>query len=250
MLLTAKELEAGLRDIILSPWCASSLAQLNETVGSPDFPCLFGKRAQRLQTWQFSFVDSVTTPAGRREAMADLIEYLSDVMSAPRTERAFCPLLIVVRPEEPPLRLEQYHKQAWDWLQFLHDNDEHPWPSHIPTDPDSRDWVFCFRSTPIFVNFSTPAADGPRHRRLCSSLVFVLQPEDNIQFVTRDDWSGPTGTSIRSLIRKRLIKYSGHDLPPEFADLGTDKERIWKQMYIPDPRTGYPAQCPFQCRHG
>ncbi len=86
-----------------------------------------------------------------------LMEYISFVKNTPIKNRLTNPLVIFFKQKFDTL--EKEHVFAWKQIQFLHDNDTQPYPSHIPLDTDSPQWCFCFQDIELFINVSCPHHD-------------------------------------------------------------------------------------------
>lgn len=229
-------------------WAPAIQDEIEATLSDPAFPCVFAREAMMRGAIQFCWAGSSDEQADRTAIADSLKAYLEYCTSLPPLESLLETLAVVFKPITPALSLQQYHQQAWDILQDLHDHDSQPWPADIPSDPDNPLWSFCFAGTPVFVNVSAPGHVARRSRNLCRSLVLVMQPRSNFDLVAGKDH--PNGEQVREQIRKRMAMYDQVDSPSELGTYGDSANREWHQYVLResnDPPTG---KCPLSIRKG
>ena len=95
-------------------------------------------------------------------------------------------LFVFVEPFETEGSLEEYRKQFWEILQYLHEVDEIEWPAESPRDPAHHLWDFRFHGEPIFVFGNAPAYKQRKTRdlRQCDGAWFSAAP--NFRGIERD----------------------------------------------------------------
>lgn len=140
------------------------------------FPCLFALNAFCNKGILFLFIDDKQSLL-----LNGLMEYISFVKNTPIKNRLTNPLVIFFKQKFDTL--EKEHVFAWKQIQFLHDNDTQPYPSHIPLDTDSPQWCFCFQDIELFINVSCPHHDMYKNRNLGAYIAFVINPRENFDFV-------------------------------------------------------------------
>ncbi|WP_433887493.1 YqcI/YcgG family protein [Streptomyces sp. CA-111067] len=226
----------------LPRWGADRARELLGTLTAADdpFPCTFAVAAAKRTTLRFGFVDDLDNEAAWKLLPGILSGYLGQYQGISRETS----LVVFFRDDGPPRGLDAYHERFWSILQYLHDEDQSPWPEQTPTDPEHFLWEFCFEGTEIFVVCNTPAHDARRSRH---SPVFVItfQPRWVFEGLEQDT---PRGSAARRTIRTRLRRFDAAEPAAELGSYGDPDNREWRQYFLPDgdgePMTG----CPFHAR--
>ncbi|MHB1424284.1 MAG: YqcI/YcgG family protein [Gemmataceae bacterium] len=242
-LLTQVDLEAG-----RSPfsWATESYQRFAEIVCDRTFPCTFAQAALKQGFLTFLPVESSTSPEDVRGVYDGIGDYLSQLNSLPPRQAAFHVLIVLVKPANRLHTVEEYHAQAWDLLQRLHDVDEDEWPEAVPLDPHHIRWAYCLHATPLFVNVSTPAHVRRRSRNLGPSLALVINPREAFDIVPGND---SRGMRARLLIRNRTTKYDGQPVPHGVGAFGEESSREWLQYCLPEENGLRPDErCPLTIR--
>ena len=228
------EVEAALASGALEPWAAGAYAEIRDKVLDEAFPCTFGTVAQRRGEILYAFI----APDQLRDALiayTDFLRPLEPVMASLTPFAAVMPPLTGFTERE-------YFDYGWALLQRLHDEDPHPWPDRIPTDPDDPKWSYCFGGLPLFVNFKTPVHARRRSRRTSRSFMLLFQSRDGFDVVAGDSVQG---RRARDLIRKKLAAYDAVPVYPELAHYATLANREWRQYFVPEENTPLARECPF-----
>ena len=134
---------------------------LGEHNGTP-FPCYFGIETERSGTALYTFCASLTD----KDALIALSETLLEYLDIYEDYNDRAPLTVFFKPSAWTSTEADYHEALWHILQFLHIHDPEPWPTDIPTDPDTPHWEFCFGGEPIFPTSRAPFYDE-RTSRSC-----------------------------------------------------------------------------------
>jgi len=244
---TSGQIEEALRhpecDGELPGWAGRVYSECRTKLLDPRFPCYFATKAFKRGTLLFEFADSPSSTSSLHQVSESLREYLNLVQGRTDEEALLTVFMVFIKPEDGTLSLEEYHRQAWSILQFLHDHDPAPWPSHVPTNPDDPRWSFCFDGAPIFVNITSPGHTARRSRNLGSALTLVIQPREAF-----DEIAGhtPKGELIRKVIRERLVTYDGVGPAPELGTYGDPGCTEWRQYGLTDDNGLSPSQCPLK----
>ncbi len=199
------------------------------------FPCTFAVTALKRGDIRFGFFDP-----GDRDASRKLAAILARFIEEHRTIALRTSLVCFFRTESTDRSLAYYCQQFWTTLRALRAHDDRPWPTEIPTDPDTSEWEFCFHGEPVFVVCSSPAHDRRASRR-SPWLTITFQPRSVF------DGLGPGsahGERARTAIRKRLRNFDTVDVARELQSYGQPECREWRQYFLPDTDTDV-AVCPF-----
>lgn len=229
-LLRVAEVEAA----ELPPWAAAAYAEIRDKVLDEAFPCTFGTVAQRRGEILYAFVSA--------EAIRDALIAYTDFLRPLEPVVASLTPLAVVMPPLAGFTEREYFAYGWSLLQRLNDEDPHPWPERIPTDPDDPRWSYCFGGMPLFVNFKTPTHIKRKSRRTERSFMLLFQSRDGFDVVAGD--SVP-GRRARDLIRKKLAAYDAVSVYPELAHYATAANREWRQYFVPEDNAPLARECPF-----
>lgn len=227
----------------LPEWGIAHYENFRETVlgdrnGAP-FPCYFGIDTERNGTALYTFCASLTDKDALFALGETLIEYL-DIYEE-YSERA--PLTVFFKPSTRTATEADYHEALWHILQFLHVHDPEPWPTDIPTDPDTPHWEFCFGGEPMFPTSRAPFYEE-RMSRYCSvGLEVTFQPRGVFHGVTADTDAGQTA---RTVIQDRLEAYDGVCPHANLGDWGIEGDREWHQYLLPEDSEQAPPKCPLR----
>ena len=160
-------------------WTYKTIQHFRGILASPDFPCLFGRKAVASETCHILFA--------RAEQLADdiaqgLADYVRTIAPVPLKQRIGSPLVVFL--ETPgDYTLAEQQALAWKVLRGVHARDPHPWPQAIPTDPDDNGWSFCYAGMPLFINMNFPGHRQMKSRNLGPHITFVINPRENFDEV-------------------------------------------------------------------
>jgi FPC/CPF motif-containing protein YcgG len=226
-------------------WSFDAYQAFARVMEDPAFPCVFARQAHKRDLLQFLFADAPGDPQDREAVKQGIIYYLEEVNAKRGMEATLTVLNVLFRAESPMLSLDAYHAQAWDFLQYLHDNDPGPWPTGIPRDPDDPLWSFCFAGVPLFINMSCPAHRKRRSRNLGPSMVLVIQPREGFDQV---GGAHIKGDEVREKIRCLIEKYDGQKAAPELGTFSRPDNREWWQYLLFEENGPRLDRCPLRIK--
>ena len=220
-------------------WTYKTIQHFRGILASPDFPCLFGRKAVASETCHILFA--------RAEQLADdiaqgLADYVRTIAPVPLKQRIGSPLVVFL--ETPgDYTLAEQQALAWKVLRGVHARDPHPWPQAIPTDPDDNGWSFCYAGMPLFINMNFPGHRQMKSRNLGPHITFVINPRENFDEVANA--STESGKRIRARIRERVAHYNDGVMPDTLGAFGDADNYEWKQYQLQDAGSLNPSRCPF-----
>lgn len=225
-----------------SHWTFQTLSHFKTLLASPEFPCLFGRKAVAAKTCHIVFA--------RAEQLADdiaigLADYIRTIEPVPVKQRIGSPLLAFLETPGQGTLAEQ-QALAWTVLQKVHARDPHPWPQAVPPDPEDNQWSFCFAGMPLFINMSFPAHRKMKSRNLGNAIVFVINPRESFDEVASAQTE--SGKRIRERIRERVRHYNDGIVPDTLGFFGQEDNFEWKQYQLQEPGSLDLARCPFHTR--
>ena len=134
----------------LPSWLYVEYETFHQTVTDKTFPCFFGMSGELKGELRYTFIsqdDWSNLPSALEQFLA--------LFEKPDYKRHG--LFVFVEPFEKEGALDDYRKQFWDILQYLHTMDQQEWPETSPRDPDHYLWDFHFAGEPIFAFGNAPA---------------------------------------------------------------------------------------------
>jgi FPC/CPF motif-containing protein YcgG len=224
-------------------WHRSVLSDIESRVGDdPDFPCVFSKNAFQKGLLKFIFVNTIEI-SGIQHLAEGLTEYVEISRGWNGNLNTAYPLIVAFSLDAIKAQsIDGYDAFGWNVLQKLHDVDPAPWPTEVPTDPNSPSWSMCFNGMPIFCNMSHPAHRVRRSRNLGEHFLFIINPRERFDIVAGDT---PSGRKVRSNIRNRIARFDGAAHCLQLASYGAGGIEWWQYGIIEDniERTD---KCPFK----
>ncbi|HHJ1297626.1 YqcI/YcgG family protein [Pseudomonas sp. P1B16] len=220
-------------------WTYKTIQHFRGILASPDFPCLFGRKAVASETCHILFA--------RAEQLADdiaqgLADYVRTIAPIPLKQRIGSPLVVFL--ETPgDYTLAEQQALAWKVLRGVHARDPHPWPQAIPSDPDDNGWSFCYAGMPLFINMNFPGHRQMKSRNLGPHITFVINPRENFDEVANA--STESGKRIRARIRERVAHYNDGVMPDTLGAFGDADNYEWKQYQLQEAGSLNPSRCPF-----
>ncbi|EFE9533697.1 YqcI/YcgG family protein [Escherichia coli] len=242
VLLTQEYIDNAVCNGTLDKWIIHAYTDISNIISRKDFPCLFGKHAWKLGSVLFAFIQSNDI---EHQVVNALVELTNRTKNLPQEERIYSPLLCVFENSNLS-SLEKEQNFAWRILQKIHDSDIAEWPEHIPLNPDSNEWSFCFNGVELFVNISCPNHTKIKSRNLGNNIVFVINPRTHFDIVA--NLNDPKGIKIRETIRGRSTKYNEGITPIELGFYGSEDNREWKQYALHEPGTPIVENCPLKIK--
>ncbi|MGI2029918.1 YqcI/YcgG family protein [Endozoicomonas acroporae] len=138
---------------------------------------------------------------------------------------------------------KKQHETGWDALNWVHSKDLSPWPSTMPSNPDSPEWSFCFNNIQLFINISSSDHKLLQSRNLGSCLTFVINARENFDVVANGKTK--SGRLVRNQIRDRVRTFNNGLIPKELGFYGEEENLEWKQYQLSENDLKKPTKCPF-----
>ena len=138
--------------------------------------------------------------------------------------------------------MDDYRKQFWDILQYLHEVDEVEWPVGSPRDPEHYLWDFHFHGEPIFAFSNAPAYKQRKTRDLGNSMVLGFQPRKIFEGLKGTEKGG---IMSREKVRERVEEWDQLPKHPDISHFGDPTHNEWKQFFIGDDSEPIVGKCPF-----
>ncbi len=126
-------------------------------------------------------------------------------------------LFVFVEPFETEGSLEDYRKQFWEILQYLHEVDEIEWPAGKSRDPAHHLWDFRFHGEPIFVFGNAPAYKQRKTRDLGNAMVLGFQPRRIFEGLKGTEKGG---VMSREKVRERVEVWDQLPKHPDISHFG------------------------------
>ena len=220
----------------LPNWLYKEYETFHNTVTDKTFPCFFGMSGELKGELRYAYInqdDWSNLPAA--------VGHFLDLFKLPNYKRHG--LFVFVEPFEQEGSLEDYRKQFWDILQYLHKEDEVEWPVDSPRDPEHYLWDFHFAGEPIFVFGNAPAYKKRKTRHLGNAMVLGFQPRKIFEGL---EGTEKGGIMSREKVRKRVEVWDQLPKHPDIGHYGDPTHNEWKQSFIGDDIVPIQGKCPFQ----
>ncbi|MDL4840559.1 YqcI/YcgG family protein [Aquibacillus rhizosphaerae] len=221
---------------IVPDWVIREYNTFHNVVTDKTFPCYFGMGAEKKGELRYSYIsqdDWSQLPQTLKEFNGLFDE------SKPFIRHGF---FLFVEPEQEEKSLEYYRDYFWNILQYLHEQDDKPWPADYPKDPDHHLWAFSFAEEPYFVFGNAPAYKQRKTRDLGNSLVLGFQPRKIFEGL---EGTSKGGSMSREKVRERVEKWDNLPKHPNISHYGDYEHREWKQYFIGDDVKPIEGKCPF-----
>jgi FPC/CPF motif-containing protein YcgG len=163
----------------LPAWVRTNYSTFVETVHDPAFPCFWGTIGEQKGMIRYVIASSLTEPSVVEHTLEGVYNYINEVNENEllQHENADLLTLVIFFPPEPTvLTVEEYSRQAFEFLNALHSLDAVSCPCHWSADPQSPNWSYSLGGCALFVSVSTPANQRRRSRHLGSGMTFVITP--------------------------------------------------------------------------
>jgi uncharacterized protein len=136
--------------------------------------------------------------------------------------------------------VEEFEQLFWQQLNGLREKDNQEWPQHIPEDPHSPIWEFCYNGEPYFMYCASPAHQNRKSRHF-DYFMLAITPRWVLQ---EFNTSASSAAKIKSHIRNRLSLYDSIEVHPDLNSYGNEDNYEWKQYFLRDDDTSL-SKCPF-----
>lgn len=203
-------------------------------------------RAEHGQAREFAFSSLFhTNPKIRGMSLGFLLPAYAPTLirsiSTRSTSTTNRSLLVLFEPVATLTTTDQFKQIFIEAMQFLLDEDQRPWPSHVSKDPAHRTWTMCLHGCELFVNVSHPAHVLRRSRNMGAGLAFIINPRKIFDIAAP---ANQQGSAITAKIRQNIDTYDdvAHSGPLGSYVLG---EAQWQQYMIPDNNEDAPLECPL-----
>ncbi|RPE03644.1 YqcI/YcgG family protein [Candidatus Pantoea deserta] len=227
---------------LMHDWKTEGFRDIAFRLADREFPCLFARHAWKSETLLFGLISQQAT---EKDLLAVMQQFVHRTKTLPEEARLYSPLILIF--ERSGLHtLAEAQQFAWQQLQFLHDNDTHSWPEHIPENPQDSAWSFCFGGVELFVNISCPGHSRLRSRNLGKRAVLIINPRPHFDILASQ--RDPKGIKIREKIRHRVCNYNNGYVPSELGFYGDENSLEWKQYQLDEPGALNLARCPLHIR--
>jgi uncharacterized protein len=242
-ILDKQQIQALIDQNLLMGWEKKSYLDFRRVMldNSAPYPCYFAVEAEKKGWARYLFADSANDEKELKRVKVGLEEYLQNYRSISKRTT----MIIFFKPLPKNTPAEEYKKQFWNVLKYLHENDSHPWPEDIPADPNHPKWEFCFAGEPMFIVARAPYFNARRSRYNENGLEITIQPRGTLEDITGET---PQGKQVRKIIRQRLEKYDFISPHPDIGDYGDPNNLEWKQYILPDTNDESVVRCPITGR--
>lgn len=219
----------------LPEWLRKEYNTFHQTVTNRTFPCYFGMNGELRGELRYAYItqnDWTNLPLALEEFL--------HLFQNPQHKRHG--LFVFVEPFEVEGTLEEYRKQFWDILQYLHEVDDQEWPRESPRNPEHYLWDFHFNGEPIFAFGNAPAYKQRKTRNLGQSMVIGFQPRKIFKGLKGTDKGGMMS---REKVRERVESWDQLPKHPDISHFGDPTHHEWKQFFIGDDSEPIQGKCPF-----
>ncbi|MET3576324.1 YqcI/YcgG family protein [Bhargavaea ullalensis] len=219
----------------LPDWLLREYQTFHDTVTDKTFPCYFGMAAELGGELRYAYIEREDW-SNLPQALAEFLELFED----PKHKRHG--FFVFVEPFEEEGTIEDYRREFWDILQYLHEQDDVDWPEDAPKDPEHHLWDFRFGGEPIFAFGNAPAYKQRRTRDLGNAMVIGFQPRKIFKGL---EGTEPGGINSREKVRERVEKWDNLPKHPDISHFGDPEHNEWKQFFIGDDAVPIKGKCPF-----
>lgn len=219
----------------LPKWLIDEYKTFHNIVTDKTFPCHFGMGGELKGELRYGYITQDDW-----SNLPKTLEGFLDLFQNPKHKRHG--LFLFVEPFKVEGDLEQYRKQFWDILQYLHKVDPVEWPENAPRDPEHHMWDFRFHGEPIFVFANAPAYKQRKTRHLGNSMVLGFQPRKIFQGL---EGTEKGGIMSRDKVRERVEAWDELPKHPDISHFGDPHHNEWKQFFIGDDVEPLTGKCPF-----
>ncbi len=219
----------------LPDWLLKDYQTFHKTVTDKTFPCYFGMGGELRGELRYAYIaqNDWSNLPGALQSFLSLFD---------NPEHKRHGLFVFVEPFEKEGSLEEYRKQFWEILQYLHEEDEVEWPADSPRDPAHHLWDFRFHGEPIFVFGNTPAYKQRKTRDLGNAMVLGFQPRRIFEGLKGTEKGG---VMSREKVRERVEVWDQLPKHPDISHFGDPAHNEWKQFFIGDDVEPIQGKCPF-----
>jgi uncharacterized protein len=203
------------------------------------FPCIPATIGFRLNQIRYGYAGDPREASTKEEVAGMLREYaLESKKIGPYTS-----LIIFYETPQPVIdtySVEGFEQLFWQQLNDLAEMDEREWPQHIPVDPHSPIWEFCFNGEPYFMYCASPSHQNRKSRHFDYFMLAITPRWVLNEFNKSEIYAA----KIKSQVRKRLRHYDSIGIHPDLNAYGNDDNNEWRQYFLRDDDTSL-SKCPF-----
>lgn len=219
----------------LPKWLYQEYETFHNTVTDKTFPCVFGMSGEKNGELRYAYIE--------QNDWSNLPAALKSFLKLFETEDyKRHGLFVFVEPLEVEGSIDDYRKEFWEILQYLHAVDEIEWPEDAPRDPEHHLWDFRFHNEPIFVFGNTPAYKKRKTRDLGYGMVLGFQPRKIFKGL---EGTEKGGIMSREKVRQRVEVWDELPKHPDIGHFGDPTHNEWKQFFIGDDIKPIEGKCPF-----
>ncbi|MFQ3453209.1 YqcI/YcgG family protein [Bradyrhizobium sp. UFLA01-814] len=221
------------------------LTKFEDEAGSrTGFPCFFAQNAVRRGHLRFLLVpyDLENSRYELDHLACGLRSYIEEIDIDTLDISHHRPLLVLFEPVSALTTRDNFKQIFIEAMQYLLDQDQRPWPSHVSKDPAHPTWTMCFHGCELFVNVSHPAHVLRRSRNMGAGLACVINPRKIFDIAAP---ANRRGRAVMAKIRRNIDTYDDVTHSPLLGSylLG---EAQWPQYMIADNNEDAPLQCPLR----
>ncbi len=220
-------------------WQHESKIEIKEIIDNNNFPYIFGKKASRNNTIQWLLCESSDNQ--KNFFLKGVIDYTNFIKATLPEERLLYPLIAVIQSNAKSLKEE--HEIAWEFIQYLIDNEPKQWLLDVPQDPNNYEWCLCFNEVQLFINISSSKHLKYKSCNLGKDICLVINPRQIFDVVT--PLNKAKGIKIRQKIRERVEAYNGFPAPKELGFFGDKDNLEWKQYQLCEQGGLENTKCPL-----
>ncbi|MGP1605575.1 MAG: YqcI/YcgG family protein [Moraxella sp.] len=225
-------------------WQERNKSLILSQIGDELFPCVFAKKAIEKRTVFWAFCDC--SDNGYSDFFNSLINYTEFLKKTDVLDRVLPPLIVVIKSD--CLDLESQHKTAWNFIQYLIDNDPKVWNNDITKDVYDFKWCLYFNDVQLFINISCSKHKKLKSRNLSDDICLIINPREVFDLVA--PYNRSKGLKIRNHIRERICLFNQTDTyPPELGFFGDRNNLEWRQYQLYEEGALDNTNCPIYLKN-
>lgn len=174
--------EAVLQIGRLPGWVTTSYAAFIRKINDKRFPCYFAATADRKDAIRYVVATSLQEKQVVQHVLEAIYAFLQEeqqwTAQCQSTDEFLLTLAVLCPWHQEQQSQAGYAREAFDFLNRLHQLDDVAWNPQVPTDPADVKWRYCIGGRSLFVNVSTPANQARRSRCLGPGTVIMINTDD------------------------------------------------------------------------
>lgn len=187
--------------------------QFHEFIIENEHPCIMANTVFSMKDYELNLYESLGTKSTAKELMSDIEEYLRTYNFDDNNFKT----LIAVFPNPEVVSEIEFENLLWRQLQFIHDQDTHPWDPRVSDDPEDDTFSFSIGGRAFYVIGMHPESSRMARRAPYPTLVFNL----HWQFEKLREMGAYH--KVRDKIRERDAALQGN-INPVLEDFGESSE--------------------------